>query len=60
MNTPVKSPCINACCMNDDGFCQGCFRTEKEITWWTRYSEEQRREIVKAASQRRAEAGFIF
>jgi len=58
MSTTVKSPCISVCVMNDDGFCEGCYRTGQEIAYWMQYDNEQKRTVVEHAEQRRKDAGM--
>ena len=43
---PMSSPCISLCEIeNTTGFCRGCARTLHEISFWTRYSPEERKAI---------------
>jgi len=52
--TPVASPCINVCRMDPaTGWCEGCLRTIDEIAAWGMLSDDARREIRAALSQRR-------
>jgi len=41
----MKSPCIRMCTLNDDEVCLGCGRLLTEITSWTGYSEQQRKNV---------------
>ncbi|MEI8036298.1 MAG: DUF1289 domain-containing protein [Betaproteobacteria bacterium] len=42
----MSSPCISLCEIeNTTGFCRGCARTLHEISFWTRYSPEERKAI---------------
>ena len=51
---PVRSPCIRVCAVDPKtGFCQGCFRTLKEIAGWGRLTPEQRDEIMSRLPARR-------
>ncbi|MBB3045850.1 hypothetical protein FHR99_000086 [Litorivivens lipolytica] len=52
---PVKSPCISVCSLDDDDLCVGCFRTLKEITDWSDYSEDKKRAVVIESRQRMKE-----
>ncbi len=54
--SPVKSPCVNICALDDQDVCVGCYRTAAEITEWTSLGEEGRREVVSRAEQRYREA----
>ena len=31
MSTPILSPCIGICSLDEEGYCEGCFRTGEEI-----------------------------
>jgi predicted Fe-S protein YdhL (DUF1289 family) len=50
----VTSPCINICKM-EDGLCAGCFRTIEEIARWANADDEDKRLILAAAKQRKAD-----
>lgn len=49
---PVKSPCIHVCALNEEDVCQGCYRTGNEISRWGRYSNDERREVLKLSFER--------
>ena len=52
--TPVRSPCIKVCEMDDAvGLCKGCMRTQDERDWWVAYSDAQQREVLLRCVQRR-------
>ena len=57
----VESPCIRECRIDPvSGFCVGCFRTLKEISYWVSYTPEQRERIrTFIAARRAAEAGRL-
>lgn len=38
----VLSPCIGICSLDDDGLCEGCFRTAGEIAAWSTLSDQAR------------------
>ncbi|NNC54436.1 MAG: DUF1289 domain-containing protein [Pseudomonadales bacterium] len=43
----MESPCILVCSIEtESGYCHGCGRTSAEITGWTLYSDERRRELM--------------
>jgi len=46
MTSKVSTPCVNVCVL-EYGVCKGCKRTSKQIKNWLRYSEEQRRRVMK-------------
>jgi uncharacterized protein len=52
----VASPCIDVCKM-DAGLCAGCLRTIDEIARWSRIGDDEKRLILAAVAQRRAERG---
>ncbi|MBM0108636.1 DUF1289 domain-containing protein [Steroidobacter sp. S1-65] len=53
---PVASPCIKVCVLDARNVCVGCGRTIDEITQWSRLTEEQQRQVVDRARQRREAA----
>ena len=50
----VTSPCINVCKM-EGGLCAGCFRTIDEIARWANADDDDKRLILAAATQRKAD-----
>ena len=54
-STPVASPCVNVCKLDERSVCLGCGRLIGEIAEWSRASESRRREIVEQAALRRAD-----
>lgn len=55
MTETVQSPCISVCALDEDDLCTGCFRTLREISDWSEYSNQEKRERVVEARQRMAE-----
>ncbi|HEY3597574.1 MAG TPA: DUF1289 domain-containing protein [Paraburkholderia sp.] len=54
--TPVPSPCINVCRMNDaTGWCDGCLRTIDEIAGWSLLGDAAKRAIWDAIEVRHVE-----
>ena len=53
--TPVKSPCVRKCTLDDDDVCVGCFRKLEEICAWGGASNEQRQQILNQVAIRRSE-----
>jgi hypothetical protein len=52
---PPRSPCDGNCVLDPaTGWCEGCWRTIREIAGWTKYSPERRREVLEAVRRRRA------
>jgi predicted Fe-S protein YdhL (DUF1289 family) len=52
-NLTLESPCVRNCCLNDDDVCLGCGRSLREITAWSVASDEAKKRILDAASERR-------
>jgi hypothetical protein len=50
----IASPCIGVCRLDAAGVCVGCLRTGPEIGRWRDANGTERREILRAADQRRA------
>lgn len=48
----ISTPCVRICRLRND-ICYACQRTRQEITNWTSYSEEKRKEIMKDIYERR-------
>lgn len=51
----ISSPCIGDCKMNEQNYCQGCFRTRDEITRWLSITEQQRLTIIAICAKRQSE-----
>lgn len=51
----VKSPCIEVCLL-EDGVCQGCFRSIREIASWSSATSELKRRILQECERRRDQA----
>jgi predicted Fe-S protein YdhL (DUF1289 family) len=48
-----ESPCVRTCVIDQQTtFCIGCGRTLHEISYWTRYTPEQRLHILRALPAR--------
>ena len=47
MMPPISSPCIGICQVNENGLCEGCFRTLDEIGSWRAYSAPQREHLME-------------
>jgi len=49
----IPSPCISVC-VTDPGsdLCYGCGRTTPEIAKWSRYSDEEKKQIVEISRLR--------
>ncbi|MEM5291846.1 DUF1289 domain-containing protein [Paraburkholderia sabiae] len=50
----IIDPCINICRMDLNGrFCQGCWRTLREIGIWDQLTDQQKAEVAAAVERRR-------
>ncbi len=55
MEDEVESPCIRNCTIDTrSGFCQGCYRTLREISCWSSYNPLQQRALLAVIEQRKA------
>lgn len=50
--TPLPSPCVSICVLNDDDICVGCYRSGEEISRWGRYSNTEKRAVFEAMQER--------
>ena len=57
--TPVASPCVHVCALDEDDICTGCQRSVDEITRWGRMDNTERREVLVRCMER-ARAGGQF
>jgi uncharacterized protein len=48
-----KSPCVNVCVLDTQGFCRGCYRTLDEIAAWPAMSASQQRLLLGKLDGRR-------
>lgn len=56
--TAIESPCIRVCIIDAmTGYCRGCWRTLDEISFWVRYTSEERRQIMRRLEARCVAAG---
>lgn len=51
--TPILSPCIGICQLDDAGVCVGCLRSSDEIGRWSVMGAEERRHIMDVVLPRR-------
>ncbi len=57
MEDEVESPCVRDCVIDPkSGYCHGCFRTLREISYWTTFTPTQQRALLAELEQRRAGA----
>ncbi len=50
----IPSPCIGVCEANNRGYCKGCFRSRDERLYWLKFSEADKRYVVRLCLQRKA------
>ena len=55
--TAIESPCVRVCVIDaSSGWCRGCWRTLDEISFWVRYTSEERHQVMQHLEARRAPA----
>lgn len=52
-DSPVTSPCVGICCLDQEGICIGCFRSGVELAEWPCASDAARRDILARCQARR-------
>jgi predicted Fe-S protein YdhL (DUF1289 family) len=51
----IESPCVRVCILDRvHRLCIGCYRSLDEISYWTRYSNAQRQQVLSQIEIRRA------
>ncbi|WP_275076217.1 DUF1289 domain-containing protein [Providencia rettgeri] len=48
----IPSPCRGICQTNEQGYCRGCYRTRDERFNWLRFSNAEKRNIIRLCRQR--------
>ena len=57
----VKSPCVDKCKLNEkNNICEGCFRSSDEITNWNKYSDREKKMILKKLKIRKLSFSCII
>ncbi|MAY15871.1 MULTISPECIES: DUF1289 domain-containing protein [Oceanospirillaceae] len=56
MTTPVRSPCVSICALDENDVCVGCYRSGEEISRWGRYSDDERRAVLQKVAAREQDA----
>jgi len=57
MDDTVESPCIRECAIDAaSGYCRGCWRTLREISYWTTFTPDAQRALLQELETRRATA----
>lgn len=49
----IPSPCIGVCESNNRGYCKGCFRSRDERLYWLKFSDADKRQVVRLCQQRK-------
>lgn len=52
METPLPSPCVSICVLNDDDICVGCYRSGSEISHWGKYDNSEKRAVYERMQTR--------
>jgi predicted Fe-S protein YdhL (DUF1289 family) len=58
--SPIASPCVRNCCLDESDICMGCGRHIEEILVWSQASNETRLEILELSRQRLIEKANRF
>ncbi len=58
--SPVASPCVAICALDEDDICIGCQRSGEEISRWGRMTDQERREVLRLCEQRARERGQLL
>ena len=57
----AKSPCINVCKLNPkNNLCEGCLRTSEEISNWSKYSDNKKKNIISILKNRKLTTLIVF
>ncbi|MGG4607642.1 DUF1289 domain-containing protein [Providencia sp. Me31A] len=48
----IPSPCRGICQTNEQGYCRGCYRTRDERFNWLKFSNGEKRNIIRLCRQR--------
>lgn len=48
----IPSPCVGVCIANNRGYCKGCFRSREERLYWLKFSDTQKREVIRLCQRR--------
>ena len=54
---PIISPCVGVCQINaQTGYCLGCWRTLKEVARWSRFTDQEKRDVLDELHARRGDS----
>ena len=48
----IPSPCRGICQSNEQGYCRGCYRTRDERFNWLKFSDSEKRNVLRLCHQR--------
>lgn len=48
----IQSPCRGICQTNEQGYCRGCYRSREERFDWLKFTDPQKRNILRLCRQR--------
>lgn len=48
----IQSPCRGVCQTNEQGYCRGCYRSREERFDWLKFTDPQKRNILRLCRQR--------
>lgn len=48
----ISSPCVSICALDEQDMCLGCYRTATEITYWGRYNDDEKRQVLERVAER--------
>ncbi|MEX6313734.1 DUF1289 domain-containing protein [Providencia manganoxydans] len=48
----IQSPCRGICQTNEQGYCRGCYRSREERFGWLKFTDPQKRNILRLCRQR--------
>ena len=58
--TPVASPCVHVCALDEADICIGCQRSAAEITRWGRMDNAERRQVLLRCTERARAQGQLL
>lgn len=58
--TPVASPCVYVCALDEADICIGCQRSAAEITRWGRMDNAERRQVLLRCTERARAQGQLL
>lgn len=58
--TPVPSPCVSICALDDNNVCLGCYRSGEEISRWGELSNDEKRAVMEKVGERERAAMNFF